>query len=346
MSGGVDSSAAAFLLRERGWDVTGVFLRTGSHAEGNTRSCCSVEDGRDARAVADLLDIPFYALNFEAEFAPIVTDFVTEYQRARTPNPCILCNRDVKFGKLFEHADAVGATQVATGHYASVVEHDGRRAVRRGRDAGKDQSYVLFPLTQDQLARTHLPLGEMTKREVRDVARRAGLPVAGKAESQEICFVPPAGYRALLAERGIGTPGPIVDEDGAEVGRHDSFELMTIGQRKGIGAHGSARYVTAIDAATATVTIGPREALFRTSLVARSWVGGGRATPEPGESLKARVQIRYRHEAAPAVVTGRTDGAVDIEFSEAQSALTPGQAVVAYDGDVVLGGGWIDEVGR
>ncbi|MEN8152059.1 MAG: tRNA 2-thiouridine(34) synthase MnmA [Planctomycetota bacterium] len=349
MSGGVDSSVAAFLLKEAGRDVTGVFLRTGAHSEGNTKSCCSLEDGRDARAVADLLGIPFYALNFEAEFAAIIDDFVDEYSRARTPNPCILCNRDLKFGKLYEHATAVGATLVATGHYATVLDQDidgdVRRAVRRGRDPGKDQSYVLFPLTQEQLARTHLPLGDMQKDEVREVARRAGLPVAAKAESQEICFVPPAGYRALLDARGIGTPGEIAGEDGTVVGRHDGFERMTIGQRKGIGAHGAPRYVTGIDAATARVTIGPREALLKKSLVARGWVGGGRPAPAEGESFEALVQIRYRHQASSARVEGMGDGAVRIVFGEAQSALTPGQAVVAYDGDVVAGGGWINTVG-
>jgi tRNA-specific 2-thiouridylase len=201
MSGGVDSSVAAFLLREEGWDVTGVFMRTGAHGDGQTRSCCSLEDGRDARAVADRLGIPFYALNFEEEFAAIVDDFVNEYGRGRTPNPCVLCNRDLKFGKLYEYAEAVGAARVATGHYASVVSRGGRFGVRKGRDPGKDQSYVLFPLTQEQLARTVLPLGDLPKNEVREVAARAGLSVAAKPDSQEICFVPAAGYRALLSEK-------------------------------------------------------------------------------------------------------------------------------------------------
>jgi len=344
MSGGVDSSVAAWLLRDAGWAVTGVFMRTGAHAEGNRKSCCSIEDGRDARRVAEILDIPFYALNFEAEFGAVIEIFVSEYSRARTPNPCILCNRDLKFGKLHEYAAAVGATHVATGHYAEVVPFGGRLAVRRGRDAGKDQSYVLFPLSQDQLARTVFPLGRMEKRDVRRAASRAGLPVASKPESQEICFVPPGGYRSLLAERGIATPGPIVTESGEVVGRHDGFENMTIGQRKGIGAHGTARYVTGIDAETATVRIGPRDALLSRTLTAKSWVGGGRAAPATGESFPADVKVRYRHGAAAATVTGGAGGEVHVVFQEPQSAVAPGQAVVAYDGDVVLGGGWIDGV--
>jgi tRNA-specific 2-thiouridylase len=292
--------------------------------------------------VAEILDVPFYALNFEAEFGAIIENFISEYASARTPNPCILCNRDLKFGKLYEYAAAVGAARVATGHYAEVVEYGGRRAVRRGRDAGKDQSYVLFPLTQEQLARTLLPLGGRTKAEVREAAGRAGLPVATKPESQEICFVPPDGYRALLRERRVATPGRIVDERGEEVGTHDGFESMTIGQRKGIGAHGSPRYVTRIDAATATVHIGPREALAASRLVAGGWVGGGRPVPADGESWPAEVKIRYRHDAVPALVTGRGDGRVEIGFRAPASAVAPGQAVVAYDGAVVVGGGWIE----
>ena len=190
MSGGVDSSVAALLLAEEGHEVTGLFMRTGSHTGAAKKTCCSLEDGRDARAVADLLGIPFYALDFEGDFQAIIEDFVDSYHRGRTPNPCILCNRDLKFGKLFEYAAAAGADYVATGHYARVVSRVDRRAVARGRDGGKDQSYVLFPLGQAELAKTLLPVGQLAKSEVRERARLAGLSVAEKEESQEICFVP------------------------------------------------------------------------------------------------------------------------------------------------------------
>jgi tRNA-specific 2-thiouridylase len=345
MSGGVDSSVAALLLREQGWDVTGVFMRTGAHGDGQSRSCCSLQDGQDARAVADRLSIPFYALNFEEEFAGIVDDFVSEYGRGRTPNPCVLCNRDLKFGKLYEYAGAVGADRVATGHYASVVLRAGRLGVRKGRDPGKDQSYVLFPLSQEQLARTVLPLGDLPKATVREIALDAGLTVADKPDSQEVCFVPAEGYRALLEGKGIGTPGPIVTESGEVVGQHRGHEFFTIGQRKGLPARGSAQYVTAIDAATGTVRIGDRSGLLGTGLVASGWVPGLLPTPSADEVIEATVKIRYRHEAVPAKVTGLAGDRVRIDFVEPQSAITPGQVVVAYEDDVVIGGGWIDRAG-
>lgn len=343
MSGGVDSSVAALLLAEQGHEVTGLFMRTGTHAGAAKKTCCSLEDGRDARAVAELLGFPFYALDFESEFQAIIEDFVGAYRVGRTPNPCILCNRDLKFGKLFEYAAAAGADFVATGHYARVVSRGGRQAVARGRDPGKDQSYVLFPLGQAELAKTILPVGELEKSEVREVARSAGLTVAEKAESQEICFVPDGDYRALLAARGVGTPGPILDLDGAVIGEHQGFEHFTIGQRRGIGrAFGEPRYVVAIRPEQAAVVLGTRDDLGDAVLTAAGWVAGGREAPSPGEEFRAEVQIRYRHNAAMATVTGIEDGRVGIRFDVPQDAVTPGQAVVAYDGDVVLGGGWIE----
>lgn len=342
MSGGVDSSVAALLLREAGWDVTGLFMRTGSHGEGQTRSCCSLQDSHDARRVADRLGIPFYALNFEAEFGRIVDHFVDEYGRGRTPNPCVLCNRDLKFGKLYDYAAATGATHVATGHYGAVVERDGRFGVRRARDAAKDQSYVLFPLSQAQLARTVLPLGDLTKPEIRDLARRGGLAVSEKPESQEICFVPAGGYRELLARRGVATPGPILDRDGREIGRHAGLEFFTVGQRRGLGlAGGEPRYVTAVEPETGAVRVGAREDLACAALVADGWVAGVRPAPAPGKSYRAAAQIRYRHRAAAATVIGEPDGDVRVEFDEPQDAVAPGQAVVAYVDGVVAGGGWI-----
>ena len=342
MSGGVDSSVAALLLVRAGYEVTGLFMRTGSHGDGRTGSCCSLEDSEDARRVADRLGIPFYALNFEREFAAVIDDFVSEYARGRTPNPCVICNRDLKFGKLYEYAAAAGADQVATGHYAAVVREGERFAVRRGRDPGKDQSYVLFVLSQAQLGRTVLPLGDLPKDEVRRVARDAGLPVSGKPDSQEICLGPPGGYRDLLRERGVATPGPIVDAEGRELGRHEGMEFFTVGQRRGLGLAGAEPiYVTGIEAETATVRVGPREALGRRTLVAERWTAGGRPEPGDGESWRARVQIRYRHPAAPATVTGRGMGRVEVVFDDPEPAVAPGQAAVAYVGESVAGGGWI-----
>lgn len=346
MSGGVDSSVAAALLARAGHDVTGLFMRTGTHVGRTTRACCSLADGRDARAVADRLGIPFYALNFEGEFRGIVEDFVSSYRQGRTPNPCILCNRDLKFGKLYEYAAAVGADHVATGHYARVCPVGARMALRRGVDAEKDQSYVLFPLDQGQLGRTLLPLGELTKPAVREIARGAGLAVAAKAESQDVCFVPEDGYRSLLEPGGGPTPGSLIDRDGNVVGRHAGYELFTIGQRKGLGrGFGDARYVTEILPGTKEVRIGPREDLLRSVLLAAGWVGGARPEPESGEEFRAEVKIRYRHAPARALVSGQPDGRVLVRFGEPQEAVTPGQAVVAYDGDLVLGGGWIEAGG-
>ncbi len=343
MSGGVDSSVAALLLAEQGHEVTGLFMRTGAHSGPAKKTCCSLEDGHDARAVADLIGVPFYALDFEREFLAIIEDFVGAYRIGRTPNPCILCNRDLKFGKLFEYAAAAGADHVATGHYARVVLRDERRAVARGRDAGKDQSYVLFPLGQPELAKTILPVGELEKSEVREVARSAGLPVAEKEESQEICFVPDGDYRGLLAARGVGTPGPFLDPDGKVIGEHPGFEFFTIGQRRGLGrAFGEPRYVVSIRPEQSAVVLGTKDDLGEIGFTAAGWVPGGREAPVPGEEFRAEVQIRYRHDEAPATVTGLGDGRVEICFDEPQEAVTPGQAAVAYDGDVVLGGGWIE----
>ncbi|MHC4473105.1 MAG: tRNA 2-thiouridine(34) synthase MnmA [Planctomycetota bacterium] len=344
MSGGVDSSVAALLLTREGYDVTGLFMRTGIHADaGNPRSCCNVEDGRDARRVAEMLDIPFYALNFEREFTEIVDYFVSEYRGGRTPNPCIVCNRDLKFGRLLAYASAAGADHVATGHYASVVRREGRLAIRGGSDDAKDQSYVLFPLSQKQLGRTVLPLGDLSKDDVRRLAEEAGLPVSAKPESQEICFVSEGGYRRLLEGRGVGTPGPIVTREGREVGRHTGYEFFTVGQRRGLGrAFGEPRYVTDIDPDGASVTVGPIDELRRPGLVAGGWVGGALPEPLEGESFAAEVKIRYRHAPAAATVTGMGGGRVRVWFGTPQTAVTPGQAAVAYDGDVVLGGGWID----
>ena len=346
MSGGIDSSVSAVLLREAGHDVTGVFMRHGVKHESSARpgkqGCCSLDDAYDARRVADKLGIPFYVLNFEREFGAVIDYFVAEYDRGATPNPCIVCNRDLKFGKLFETADSVGAEFVATGHYARVA-HGPRHVLQRGCDARKDQSYVLFPLDQRRLGRCLFPVGGIGKPEVREIARRAGLAIAEKAESQEICFVPSGDYRPLVKARlGDGVrEGRFRTTDGAEVGRHGGHQLFTIGQRRGLGiALGRPMYVVAIEPDSNTVVLGDDEALRRGELEAErvNWIA---VDASPGDVFEAIVKIRYNHEGAAARVEALEGGRVRIVFDESPRAVTPGQAAVFYRGDDVLGGGWI-----
>ncbi len=347
MSGGIDSSVSALLLRRAGHDVTGVFMRHGVKAGAAARrgkaGCCSVEDAYDARRVADLLGIPFYTLNFEEPFERIVDYFVEEYDRGATPNPCIVCNRDLKFGKLLAYADALGAEFVATGHYARVERREGRMALLRGVDARKDQSYVLFPLGQDTLARTLFPVGGFEKSGIRRIAAEAGLALAEKPDSQEICFVPDNDHRRLLRER-LGDrlrPGEFRSPDGRVLGRHDGHQLFTIGQRKGLGAaFGRPMYVAAIEPETNTVVLSPED-VAGLELTVRdvNWVSTG------PRACDASVKIRYGHAGAPARVEPLEEGRARVTFAEPQRAPTPGQAAVFYDGDVVLGGGWITRGG-
>jgi tRNA-specific 2-thiouridylase len=346
MSGGIDSSVSAVLLQQAGHDVTGVFMRHGARAPTSARpgkqGCCSLDDAYDARRVADRLGIPFYALNFEAPFEAIIDYFVAEYDRGATPNPCIVCNRDLKFGKLFEFADAVGAELVATGHYARVERRAGRVALLRGRDARKDQSYVLFPLGQAELARVTFPVGGLEKPEVRRIAAGAGLAVAEKPESMEICFVPDNDHRRLLRER-LGDRlrgGEFRTRDGRVVGRHGGHQLFTIGQRKGLGtAFGKPMYVVAIEPDTNTVVLSEEDER-RAEFFARgvNWV-----STEPRRA-EASVKIRSLHPGAPAVVEPLAGDRARIVFREPQRAVTPGQAAVFYDGETLLGGGWIERL--
>jgi tRNA-specific 2-thiouridylase len=361
MSGGVDSSVAACLLRQQGYEVVGLFMRTGVEmpeqeaacpsGEGNTRDsaqrhlfrgCCSAADAEDARNVAGRLGIPFFALNFVEPFDEIINYFVDEYVRGRTPNPCILCNDRLKFGRLAEYGRAVEADFIATGHYARIENRDGRPRLCRGVDRSKDQSYVLFGIDRQILPRVVFPIGGMTKNEVRQHAREHGLPLFDKPESQDICFVPDRDYARLVRERRPDAlrPGLIVDRTGREVGRHEGIIHFTIGQRRGLGvAMGSPVYVTRIDPATNTVTIGPREDLARDGLQASRvcWL-----VEPPAGPIEAEVQIRYTHQAAPAVVEPSGSDRVQVRFRQPQYAITPGQAAVFYSGDEVLGGGWID----
>lgn len=353
MSGGVDSSVAAGLLVEQGHDVVGVFMRVGNHAPENTllpiadrhRGCCSASDAADARRVAGQLGIPFYALNFEEDFSRLIDYFADEYANARTPNPCVMCNQWLKFGKLLAYADVVGATRVATGHYARLAERDGRARLSRALDARKDQSYVLFGIPEIARGRTIFPIGDLPKSAVREHARRLGLSLHDKAESQDICFVPDRDYAEVVRARRPEAfkPGEIRHSDGRMLGRHDGLPGFTLGQRHGLRvAVGSPVYVTALDSATSTVVVGPREETESSSLSASSmiwWVS------PPTAPFRAEARIRYNHVAAAALVTVLDPQRVAVEFDAAQSAVTPGQALVLYDGDDVIAGGWIDSGG-
>jgi tRNA-specific 2-thiouridylase len=346
MSGGVDSSVAALLLKEQGHEVIGLFMRTGAFAEDAERrakTCCSVTDALDARRVADRLDIPFYVLDFADEFARIMDDFADEYAAGRTPNPCVLCNIWLKFGKLWAYGKQAGADFVATGHYARIgVAPDGTTRVARAVDRHKDQSYVLFGLKAALLPHVLFPVGGYSKEEIRAIARDRGLPVHDKPDSQEICFVPGDDYLGFVRARRpeLETAGPLVDEDGTELGRHGGIEGFTIGQRRGLGvALGAPRYVVQIEPASRTVTLGRRESLLREGLDAArfNWQG-----PVPEGPSRCQAQVRARHSAVGATVEPRAGGRARVIFDEPVAAVTPGQVVTVYQDDLVLGGGWIE----
>jgi tRNA-specific 2-thiouridylase len=344
MSGGVDSSVAAALLAEAGHDVVGVSMQLYDQRNGESfGSCCTLDDLHDARRVAGAIGIPHYMLNFERQFEhAVVSNFVREYAAGRTPLPCAHCNSDLKFSTLLERAAGLGAAQVATGHYARVDQGAGGRwRLRRGVDPDKDQSYFLFSLTQDQLAQAAFPVGPLTKAEVRAHARRLGLAVADKPDSQEICFVPTGDYAAFVESKSPARPGRVADTSGNTLGTHGGVHRFTVGQRKGLGvASPVPLYVLRIEAETGTVTVGPRDALGRTSLTASAvtWTSG--VVPEAWMPVTA--QIRHRHRAAAARVRAIDGDRAELEFAAPQAAITPGQAAVFYDDDVVVGGGWID----
>jgi tRNA-specific 2-thiouridylase len=346
MSGGVDSSVAAALLASEGHDVVGLSMQLydQSHGEIKFGSCCTLDDLYDARRVATAIGIPHYIVNFERKFEEhVVTDFVREYASGRTPIPCVHCNGDLKFASLVERAESFDAEAVATGHYAQVDfdEETRRYRLRRGVDEQKDQSYFLFTLSQAQLARARFPVGALDKGAVREEARRLGLRVADKKDSQEICFVAAGEHPDFVAKRAEIPAGVIQNREGQIVGRHEGIHRFTIGQRKGLGLSSAIPlYVVNIDADTAAVTVGPREDLERRTLTASrvNWMSG----ETPASPIRAHARIRYRHKEAPATITPTGDAGVSIVFDGPQSAITPGQAVVFYDRDVVLGGGWID----
>ena len=348
MSGGVDSSASAVLLKKQGHDVIGLFMRTGTHGhdQGNTRpdnkkGCCSAIDAGDARRVADRLDIPFYALDFESEFDRIIDYFADEYARGRTPNPCVVCNNWLKFGQLWAFGKKLGADFIATGHYAQVVNGE----LHKGVDGEKDQSYVLHGIKREVLPHLLFPVGGYTKPQIRQFAREAGLTsVAEKPDSVEICFVPSGNHVDVVRARRpeVVRSGVIKEKDGTILGEHDGIDRFTIGQRKGLGvAAGRKRFVLELVPESNTVVVGDEGDLLASGLVAKdvNWL-----TDVPTVPLACTAKIRYRHAGTPATVTAQPDGGAEVRFDEPQSAVTPGQAVAFYSGTRVLGGGWIESV--
>ena len=356
MSGGVDSAVTAGLLKSQGYDVIGITLQIWQeHAEqGKHGGCCSLGAVEDARRAARRIGIPHYVLNFRDTFAKKVIDnFVDEYSRGRTPNPCVECNRSVKFDELLTQAKNLGADYLATGHYGRIRfnELTGRHELWRARDKKKDQSYALYTLTQRQLSQTLMPLGELeSKEETRSIARELGLPLANKPDSQEICFVPREGYTRFLAEKAPAAmrPGKIVDTGGRVRGEHEGIANYTIGQRRRLPASGEgALFVIALEPASNTVVVGTNDELFATTFRASrlNWI----SLPELTKPVAVDARIRYNGTAEPAEVRPQGQGAeadgVICRFRDAQRAITPGQAAVFYDGDVVVGGGTIDTAG-
>ena len=345
MSGGVDSSVAALLLKEEGYDVVGVTMRLFPYDENAgltsySKGCCTPQDVDDARGVCQIIGAPHYLMNFEREFKAHVIDyFCREYARGRTPHPCLACNDKIKFNFLLQRALALDADYVATGHYARLRHQEGRWRLLKGMDASKDQSYVLHTLGQRELAHTLLPIGWYGKAEIRETALRAGLGVANKPDSQEICFIPSGDYRSFIAERMAPQPGEIVGSSGALLGQHGGIEQFTVGQRRGLGiASDTPLYVLGVDAQRSRVIVGTADELLQDSLWA-SQVNYPAGAPEGPVEVEAK--IRYKAVEVPATLYPRGVEAV-IRFHEPQRAVTPGQAVAFYQGEELLGGGIIE----
>lgn len=344
LSGGVDSAAAAALLCEAGFNVTAVFIcLQQEHADTRGRSCCSPQDAADAAAIAARLGIDFRVLDGNAEMTQIIDAFAQSYANGRTPNPCIVCNQAIKFGKLFDLADELDAHYIATGHYANIHNEENLVSLHRARALAKDQSYVLFGIERSRLERICFPLGHLSAKEhARTIVKNAGLVVHDKPDSQEICFVPERDYRPILqgrADRAL-RPGPILDEAGTQLGTHDGYGLFTIGQRRGIKiAAPMPLYVLSIDPERCSITVGPRASLASRGLRA----SGANWLADVPESFGCRIQIRYNDRGAAGRVSRLDNECFDVMFDEPVNAITPGQAAVLYDGDKVLGGGWIDK---
>jgi len=351
MSGGVDSSASAVLLKRQGYEVIGLFMRTGIHTEevdtrkDNKKGCCSAIDAGDARRVADKLDLPFYALDFEREFDKIIDYFADEYLKGRTPNPCVVCNNWLKFGELWKFGQQLGADFIATGHYAQIVDGpNGEPQLHKGLDPDKDQSYVLHGIKKHVLPHLLFPIGGMPKSEVRALARETGLvSVADKPDSVEICFVPTGQHVDVVRKRRPEAvlAGSVVERDGTVLGEHDGIDRFTVGQRKGLGVqtNGKKRFVLEVIPETRTVVVGDAEDLLANGLIASkvNWL-----IEPPTAPLSCTAKIRYRHAGCAGTVLATDDGGAVVQFDAPEAAVAPGQAVAFYDGLRVLGGGWIE----
>ena len=347
MSGGVDSSVAALLLKEAGYEVIGITLKLWDEAgdePSHSKSCCSIDDISDARRVADQIGMPFYVINSKSRFKEeVVEKFVNEYLKGRTPNPCALCNDKVKFDYLFTKAFELGAHFIATGHYVEKYydEKSGHWSLLKGQDDRKDQSYFLFTLGQKQLEHTLFPIGHLTKDEVRNIAKKHGLKTSEKSESQEICFVPSHDHGSFIEKyrKDFQAPrGQVVDAMGASLGEHEGIHRYTIGQRRGTQIAGGERlYIQSIDPKTHQIVMTPDALLFQPSLLAE----GVRWVKAPEDDIEVTARIRYRHAGASARLKLEGDGRIRLDFKEPQRAISPGQAVVFYSGREVLGGGWI-----
>ena len=352
MSGGVDSSVAAMLLKEQGYDVVGVTMQIWQDEETvvdeENGGCCGLSAVDDARRVAEQLDIPYYVMNFKKEFKEwVMDDFVEEYFRGRTPNPCIRCNRFVKWEALLHRSLAIGGDYIATGHYANVVQLPNGRYTLKKAPSKKDQTYALYNLTQEQLSKTLMPVGDFTKDEIRVMAEKMGLMVASKPDSQDICFIPDGNYQRFLYEyTGKKLPkGNFVDQAGKVVGTHQGITHYTIGQRKGLNlSMGRPVFVTEIRPETNEVVVGDNSDVFKSVLVAKDANWMSIPQPSPGEKVRVQAKVRYAHQGAMATVYMTEDNKLVCEFDEPQRAITPGQALVMYDGDYVVGGGVIDEI--
>lgn len=346
MSGGVDSAVAAYLMKEKGYQCTGATMRLHDSSISQEKSCCSLEDVEDARMVATRLGIPYYVFNFKDDFAKQVMDrFVGAYEQGATPNPCIDCNRYLKFDRMYRRAKELGLNYVVTGHYARIMQgENGRWLLLKGPDPQKDQSYVLYAMTQDQLAHTQFPLGTLRKEEVRAIAEQQGFVNAHKRDSQDICFVPDGDYAGFICRRtGKDYPkGNFVDINGTVLGTHKGIIHYTVGQRRGLGVSGGRPlYVKEIRPEDNTVVLADNDQLFERTIIAKdfNWI----AFEAPTEPVEIFARARYHHPEQPATATVLPDGRVRITFREPQRALTKGQAVVLYQGDVVVGGGTIEK---
>jgi len=350
MSGGVDSSVAALLTKEQGYDCVGCTMKLYDNEDAGIpagKTCCSLDDVEDARSVANRLGMPYYVFNFKDEFGEKVIDrFVDSYLNARTPNPCIECNRFLKFGKLYERAEQLGCDVIVTGHYARIEKKDGKYLLKKGLDENKDQSYVLFFMDQYQLAHTLFPLGNLPKSETRRIAEEHGFVNADKPDSQDICFVPDGNYARVIEQRtgNVSIPGDYIDLQGNTIGRHKGMIRYTIGQHKKLGqSFGKPMYVCKINPKDNTVTLGDEADLYSSDVNVRDmhWISGEVPPQALSEGFRCSAKLRYRHPEQPCTAFSKPDGGLLLVFDSPQRAVTPGQFAVLYDGDICLGGGEI-----